>query len=97
MGGYNETTERVLELLEGSKGGMTTEEIREKLGCSRSNVDTILAKLLKRGRAERSREEVGKPVRIHQNPPVTRVNRAFVYTITDDGAKRLEAMKGQED
>ncbi len=87
MGKYNETTARVLEAIEARPA--TVEAIARKLGCSRSNVTTILLKLLRFGRVERKQVQRGEVVIQAKNPPVTRANLVYVYSITESGRDRL--------
>ena len=89
MGDYNETTEAVLELL--TRRPMTVNAVAKALRCSRSNVTTILLKLLRYGRVERDQEEHGEPIVIRAtNPPVTRPRKVYVYSITPEGRQRLK-------
>jgi predicted ArsR family transcriptional regulator len=89
MAEKNETTARVLDAL--SKRPSTTDALAKRLECSRSNVATILGKLLRAGRVQRERVEIGQPIAIQfSNPPVTRPNLVYRYSITEEGLERLE-------
>jgi predicted transcriptional regulator len=95
MGEYNETTARVLDVL--SKKPSTVDALAKSLECSRSNVTVILLKLLKFGRVDRKKVRKGEIVIRATNPPVTRDNLVFVYSITDSGLDRLERISGSGD
>lgn len=95
MGRYNETTARVLEIL--SEKPATAEAIARKLECSRSNVTTILIKLRKFGGVDRKQVRKGDVVIRATNPPVTRENLVYVYSITEAGRDRLERMTGEDE
>lgn len=92
MANYNETTARVLDELSGRP--MTADVLAKKLGCSRSNVTTILLKLRRFGRVDRKQVQRGDVVIRATNPPVTRANLVYVYSITPSGRNRLERIAG---
>ena len=94
MGRYNETTARVLEIL--SERPATAEAIAKKLGCSRSNVTTILLKLRKFGRIDRKQVSKGDVVIRATNPPIVRENLVYVYSITASRKGRLSRILGEE-
>lgn len=93
MGRYNETTARILEEL--SERPATAEALAKRLGCSRSNVTAILLKLRRFGRIDRKQVQRGEVVIRATNPPVTRANLVYVYSITPSGRHRLEKILGE--
>jgi len=95
MGKYNETTAAILRIL--LKGHATVDEITEELGCSRSNVEMTILKLLRYQRVERERVTMNAPVIIRKaagrQKAVTRPRHVYVYSITESGESRLESIR----
>lgn len=95
MSKYNETTAKILKIL--SDRQATVDEIAEELGCSRSNVETAILKLLKYQRVDRERVAMNAPVVIRkatkQQKAVTRPRHVYVYSITESGEDRLGSIR----